>query len=177
MPETEDHTDRNFSRRTKRKHTAINYYKGSCEEEDEEEEFYDDELGHLNIDTSTQEYLFNLANRQAHDEFEGHPDPHVDRDLLAQPQENPYEGGEGGELPKTVDKWGGCELVAEKDGTFALYTEERERLLRSILSDRIEELFVMEERDGFITANSIRKDRWVVAKVLPRARYLYKLNS
>jgi hypothetical protein len=191
MPETEDHTNGHLSRRTKRKRHAINYYEHNSAadsdgeyEEDEEEESHDDDMDHLNIDASTQESFFNRANRQAHDDtlgnrFEGHHDLLVDQDLHAQPEGNLHEASKGwniAELPKTVDKWEGCELVAEKDGTFALYTEENERLLRSILSDRTEGLFVVEERDEFTSINSMKTDRWVVANVLPRARNLYKVE-
>lgn len=59
---------------------------------------------------------------------------------------------------------------------FVLYTEENERLVRSILSDRTEELFVMEERDEFTSINSTKTDRWVVANVLPHARNLFKVK-
>ncbi|PTB35158.1 hypothetical protein M441DRAFT_32169 [Trichoderma asperellum CBS 433.97] len=195
MPETEDHTYQSSSRRTKRKYIAINYYEDHSDEEDEEEEFHPYEMEHQNIDTKTEEDFFNMADRQVAEQaayqeavdhavalanrFTSYHNLHVDRDLLGQPERNLSEGSEAlnsGELPKTIDKWGGCELVAERDGTFTLYTEGGERLLKNILSDQMEELFVMEERDGFITANSIKEDRWIVAKVLPRARNLYKVE-
>lgn len=77
----------------------------------------------------------------------GHHQSNVYRDLIAQPEGNSGEGSEGGELPKIVDEYEGYRLAAEKDGTFALYTEKNERLLQTMLSDRTEELFVVEERD------------------------------